>query len=324
MPLTLTTLPWYGQVGTLFAVAVAGVGVFHRFCVVPFEEELRTRQAQLDSMRADINEGLMTAQELPEIQKEVRTLELRLESLRAVLPEQKDVGDRLNRIQVLATQSNLTITGFTPKATLAKQLYSEQPIALRLDGTYHSLGSFFDKVSKVPRIINISDIIVKAKGQPDEGSSIIAECTATTFVLLEAAPPAVAQQPTYAPALVEVVPPGEAYTYDSDGRRDPFVSMLNRGAAPQDLTRRPDGLAGLTVGEATLKGIVRSGGSYVAILQAPDNKTYIVRPNDRLYDGSVKSIMPDAVLFLQEVNDPLSLEVEREIRKPLRPAQEGS
>ena len=56
---------------------------------------------------------------------------------------------------------------------------------LRLDGTYHNLGAFFDKISKVPRIISISDLSITSKDKPLPNSTITAECTATTFVLLE-------------------------------------------------------------------------------------------------------------------------------------------
>lgn len=130
-----------------------------------------------------------------------------------------------------------------------------------------------------------------------------------------------AAAPTQPPA-----PSSETYTYNPEGRRDPFVSLLNRG---EDFRvggakgQRPAGLRGLLIGEATLRGIVKTQGGFVAILQGPDNRTYIVRPNDRLFDGTVRSIAADGVVFLQEVNDPLSLIKQREVRKPLRPPQEG-
>ena len=80
---------------------------------------------------------------------------------------------------------------------------------------------------------------------------------------------------------------------------------------------------GLSVNEVALRGVVLSGGAYLAVLEAPDNKTYIVRADDRLFDGSVKEITADAIVFLEEVNDPLSLVSERELRKGLRDAEEG-
>lgn len=136
--------------------------------------------------------------------------------------------------------------------------------------------------------------------------------------------PSVPAQPAPTPPA-EPAPeqaPVEIYAYDPAGRRDPFVSLLNRGAELRPISERPQGLSGLSVNEVALRGIVASEGQYLAVLQAPDAKTYIVRVDDRLLDGSVRSITADAVVFLQDVNDPLSVVKEREVRKNLRGPEE--
>lgn len=115
----------------------------------------------------------------------------------------------------------------------------------------------------------------------------------------------------------------EAYSYNPLGRRDPFLSLLARGSEPRPTGRRGDGLAGLMVGELVVRGIVQSRGGFVAMVQAPDSKTYLVHPNDRLLDGTVRAITAQALIIAQEVNDPLSLVKQREVRKPLRPLDEG-
>jgi type IV pilus assembly protein PilP len=132
-------------------------------------------------------------------------------------------------------------------------------------------------------------------------------------------PTATSAAPQTAPA---VQPP--SYIYDPEGRRDPFIPLLNRGdQRGQGGSMRPDGLPGMMVGDVALKGIVLSRGSYLAMIQGPDTKTYIVRNGDRLFDGTVKAVTADAVVFVQQVNDPLSLVKQREVRKPLRPIEEG-
>ncbi len=112
-----------------------------------------------------------------------------------------------------------------------------------------------------------------------------------------------------------------AYGYDPAGRRDPFVSLLGRGEDTQTQAARPSGVSGLLIGEVTVKGVLRDKGGYLAMLRAPDNKTYTVRVGDRLLDGSVKSINQDKVIFSQDVNDPLSLVKQREVPKPVRQAE---
>ena len=105
-----------------------------------------------------------------------------------MLPEEKDVADILRRIQGLATQSNLAIQRFTPQPTVQQTLYAEVPYRLQAEGTYHDLGLFFDRISKFPRIINVSEISIKAKMPAEPNATIVAECMATTFVLQEAPP----------------------------------------------------------------------------------------------------------------------------------------
>jgi type IV pilus assembly protein PilO len=159
---------------------------------VPETEAMESRQQRLSTLRADIAKGSITANQLNQFRQQVSELEGRLEGLKAVLPEQKDVADLLRRIQTLATQSNLAIRGFKPSPSVTKTLHAEWPIALQLDGTYHNLAMFLDRVSKFSRIINVSNITIRAKDRPEATSTVTAECVATTFVLLETAKPAAA------------------------------------------------------------------------------------------------------------------------------------
>jgi hypothetical protein len=116
-------------------------------------------------------------------------------------------------------------------------------------------------------------------------------------------------------------PPGAGYSYDPAGRRDPFVSLSARGAElPVAAGQRPAGLPGLLIGEVTVKGTFKSPkGGFLALLQAPDGRTYTVKQGDKVFDGSVKAITSEAVVFSQDVNDPLSLVKQREVRKSIRP-----
>jgi type IV pilus assembly protein PilP len=116
---------------------------------------------------------------------------------------------------------------------------------------------------------------------------------------------------------------GAPFTYDPEGRRDPFVSLIGRGNDPKTQGARPPGVPGLLINEVSVKGIVRNSTGFIALIQGPDNKTYVVKAGDRLMDGSVKSIVQDAVVFSQDVNDPLSLVKQKEIRKALRSAEGG-
>jgi type IV pilus assembly protein PilO len=185
MELSLTRLPWYGQVGAFVLLAMGGVGAFVYYYEMPARADFSSRESQLEGLRKDISMGVNTAKKLPEFRRQVADLEARLANLKAVLPQEKDAADLLRRMQTVAAQSNLTIKSFKPAPTVTKQLHAEWPINLELEGTYHNLAIFFDRVSKFTRIVNISGLDVKGKDRADNNLSISASCVATTFVLLD-------------------------------------------------------------------------------------------------------------------------------------------
>ena len=132
------------------------------------------------------------------------------------------------------------------------------------------------------------------------------------------AQPPVAAQPQRPP-----VEAPESYTYQPDGRRDPFLNLLGTGVEPTPTGRKGDGPAGMLVAEISVRGIMQSRGGLVAMVQGPDNRTYIVRQGDRFLDGKIKTVTPQGLIIIQEVNDPLSLVKQREIRKLLRTLEDG-
>ena len=185
MELGLNKLPWKVQVGIFLAVAVAAVGGFYWYYVQDAQAAVTTQRQKLDAMKVEINKGKTTARQLPAFRQQVTELSARLDNLRAVLPEEKDVSDLLRRLQTLATQSNLTIRSFKPAPIVQKETHAEWPIELELDGTYHNLAAFFDRLGHFARIVNVTGLSVKGKEKGDTKSTISASCVATTFVLLE-------------------------------------------------------------------------------------------------------------------------------------------
>ena len=105
-----------------------------------------------------------------------------------MLPEQKDVADILRRIEGARDEVEPGDPALhSPGKVVQQKLYAEIPYKLEAEGTYHNLASFFDQISKFPRIINVGEISIKAKTPPEPNRTIVAECVATTFVLQEGA-----------------------------------------------------------------------------------------------------------------------------------------
>jgi Tfp pilus assembly protein PilP len=128
-----------------------------------------------------------------------------------------------------------------------------------------------------------------------------------------------AQQPGAAPQAA-----AETFSYRAEGRRDPFVSLLSRGTEAQAAPARLDGAEGLAVAEIAVRGVVQTPSGFVAIVQGADTKTYLVRPNQRLLDGTITAITAQGLVIVQKVFDPLSPVKTREVRKGLRTSEEGT
>ena len=139
----------------------------------------------------------------------------------------------------------------------------------------------------------------------------------------QAAPPA--PQPKPAPVEAQTPPPPpsallptENYTYEPSGRRDPFLTLLGGGSEPRLTSRRGEGAAGLSVNELSVRGVMQSRGAFIAMVQGPDNKTYMIHQGDKLADGVVRAVNAEGLVVVQEVSDPLSVVKQREVSKKLR------
>jgi type IV pilus assembly protein PilO len=193
---SLTKLPLAGQFGVSLLIAALIGGGFYYFWYKDALAEEAKKTARLEALQKEIRALEVTANKLQEFQREVQLLEAKLDTLKRILPPEKETPDLMRRVQSLAAQSFLTIRKFTPAAVQTKEFYQEVPINVDLDGTYHNLGSFFDKVSRLSRLVNVGNVKVKSQAKQSQSSTIFASCVATTFVYLDqAVPPPGAKRP---------------------------------------------------------------------------------------------------------------------------------
>ena len=121
----------------------------------------------------------------------------------------------------------------------------------------------------------------------------------------------------------EAVITGRHFTYDPAGRRDPFEPLVK--AEPVRKGKRPKGIAGMLVAEIDLKGVaVDPTGRPVALFHGSDNRGYLLRVGDVVYDARVIKIDPVSglVVFRQQVDDPRRIKPYRDVIKRLRPSDE--
>ena len=180
--------------GLLCGLAMAGAW---QVSIGPSSAELETRRAHLAKLESEIIRVQSIADKLPALQREVRALEVALRETTAAIPEEKDPQDVLRSLHELASESALDIASFKPNPIVAKAQYSEWPIQLGFEGSYHDLGRFFDRLASMSRLISVSDLNIKTKVKPTGRGTVTATCLATTFVFRQEA--AAVVTPTAAP-----------------------------------------------------------------------------------------------------------------------------
>lgn len=181
--------PWYvGAVagGVLAAVLMAGAWYL---LVTPRDKQIAAKTKELDALQIQISEGRAAKQKLPQFREEVRRLELELEKLLRILPARRNTPELLRRIRQLTEQGSFDLLRFTPGNFIDRDFYSEWPIAIRLQGSYHNLALFFDRVGRFSRIVNIENLKIAEIPRSAKGHSLNASFTAKTFIYREAPPP---------------------------------------------------------------------------------------------------------------------------------------
>jgi type IV pilus assembly protein PilO len=185
----LSRLPLAGQLGVSALIAVLLLGGFYYFWYADALETEKRQQARLADLQRQIRALEATANKLPEFQREVQALEARLETLKRILPPEKEMPDLMRRVQYLAAQSSLQIRKFNPAPPVQKEFYLEVPINLDVDGTYHNLGAFLDRISRMSRLVNVGNVKIKAQSRPTINDTIEASAVATTYVYQDQSPP---------------------------------------------------------------------------------------------------------------------------------------
>jgi type IV pilus assembly protein PilO len=204
--------PWYVGLAAGLVTGAVLLGLGYYLKLSPMRKELEGKKAHLVELQNKIEEGEAAARELPRFQEEVHQLELELDKLLRILPARRNTPDLLRRIRSLAEQGDFALKRFTPGPLADQDFYSEWPIAIDVEGTYHNLALFFDRIGRFSRIINIENLKITAFQARAGGSghSIKATFNAKTFVYKEPEPPAEEPQTGGSPLQLQSGPPGEA------------------------------------------------------------------------------------------------------------------
>ncbi|MBV8199148.1 MAG: type 4a pilus biogenesis protein PilO [Acidobacteria bacterium] len=178
--------PWYFGLGWGLVIGAILFGLGYWQYIGQIKDDIQAQENRLDELQRKKQEGLIAQQQLPKFREDVHQLELELDKLLRILPARRNTPDLLRRIRGLAEQGDFNLKDFKPGLLTDKEFYSEWPISVDLDGTYHNLALLFDRVGRFSRIINIQDLTIQAlnptKANPH---TIAATFVAKTFVYKE-------------------------------------------------------------------------------------------------------------------------------------------
>jgi type IV pilus assembly protein PilO len=166
-------------IGLAFGIALAGA--VHYFWLRGLNDEIKAKRAQLETLQQEIQKGRAAERKLAQFREEIKRLELDLAKLLQILPSKRNTEDLIKRIETLTRQGDFTLKKFTPGEFASKDFYSEWPIDINLEGTYHNLALFFDRMSRFSRIINVEEMKIHSLNDPT-GKSITANFVAKTFI----------------------------------------------------------------------------------------------------------------------------------------------
>ena len=152
---------------------------------------------------------------LKEIETQLVNLKQQLEIERRIVPDEKSVDTFMRMMDAEANKAGIEVRRYTSKPYAQKDFYTEVPFDMELDGPYYSMLNFFDRVGKLERIVNISNLLVASTRKPQDAKAkhtyqyapnetIVATCTATTFFSHETEPPATPGKPGLTPVSAPV------------------------------------------------------------------------------------------------------------------------
>jgi type IV pilus assembly protein PilO len=140
---------------------------------------------EVETLETQISHEQRLARDLPRVRREVKELDTKLKFAMAQLPDKREIPQLLASISDLATGAGLDVGLFKPKPDNFKEFYVEVPVSISVEGTFHQVVTFFDEVSQLDRIVNISNIAFREPKIKDGNVRIKSDCLATTFRFMD-------------------------------------------------------------------------------------------------------------------------------------------
>ena len=151
----------------------------------PKLEKISKLNKDLDSLQKKLKVAKKNAADLKTFQKRMEEAEVQFKTAMRALPEKEEIPSLLTSITRSGQDVGLEFLEFTPKSEVRKEFYAEIPVSIKVNGGFHDLAIFFDKVARLSRIVNIKNIDM---GPGKDSQELNTSCTAVTYKFVEPAP----------------------------------------------------------------------------------------------------------------------------------------
>jgi len=173
----------------LAAILCVSGGLYLKTFILPEREDLSDLQLQLNKSMKELNESKAITRDLEAYKGQVKKMEDELTTALKQLPNEKEIPEILRNISSIGKESHLEFVLFRPKPEEPQQFYAKVPIELTMVGSYHNTGLFFDRVSKLSRIINVVDFNIARNKEPSRGGAeevlVKTSCMINTYRFIE-------------------------------------------------------------------------------------------------------------------------------------------
>jgi type IV pilus assembly protein PilO len=171
----------FGAIAGIIGLVIAGY-YFTQYKEV--RVEIAQQRAQAEELQRKLNKVRVVASNLEEFQQEVADLERELQQALKQLPNRKQFEDLLQDITTAGKKVGVSIRSIERRKEVVHDFYAEVPFKLELEGSYHDIARFFERVSRLPRIVNMGAMDMRIESETEDGTVIGVDGVATTFRFL--------------------------------------------------------------------------------------------------------------------------------------------
>jgi type IV pilus assembly protein PilO len=170
--------------GTLGALWAGFVWWFY----LPQNEQIGQLQGELKKAQVELDRLRRVETDLRNFKKEYKEMETKFVAALQLLPDREEIPTLLASISQLGADSGLEFILFQPQVEVSRSFYAEIPLKVEVTGQFHNVATFFDRVSKLSRIVNVGSVTMAPAKKQGEDVILTTACTATTYKFVESGP----------------------------------------------------------------------------------------------------------------------------------------